>query len=93
MSEMRTDTDYQWKKIQIKDFVKQLPRFMSSEVYEVNQNGDVRKYNPLSRNPVYVPVKLTEGTLSFVAGWAHSVVIRLTLPVEKIVTKYWPEKK
>ena len=90
---MRNHSSQDWKKIQVTDFIKQLPRFLSPIVYEINKLGEVRRYNPIARTPVYAPVETTERAgikyLSFVVGWAHSVVMRTTLPIDKILQKYF----
>lgn len=83
-----------WKTIIFKDFMR-LPAGLhpTRYSYEVNALGEIRLFNPLGDRIRYKSVKpeLIKDVkyLKVFIGQAHGVLVRTSLPIDKIVKKYF----
>jgi hypothetical protein len=85
-----------WKVIELKHFMKSLPRHMATICYEINQEGCIRKFYPNARKAQYIDVEPTviNGEKYFVciAGETAGVIVKTTIPISRIMEKYFEKK-
>lgn len=78
-----------WRVINLSDFVAKMPRYTPATVYEVNEIGRIRRYNPTDRVVEYKDVPVDGDKVRFNLGWAYGNMMHTTLSVSSIIEKYF----